>query len=63
MPDHSFRREIFPNIQSKPPLTQLEAIASCPVVLTCIEMVICYELFMYRLGLNKGTGNKGDSIR
>jgi len=28
MPDHSFRKEIFPNIQSKPPLTQLEAIAS-----------------------------------
>jgi len=28
MPDHSSRKEIFPNIQSKPPLTQLEAIAS-----------------------------------
>jgi len=26
--DHSFRKEIFPNIQSKPPLTQLEIIAS-----------------------------------
>ena len=31
MPDHSFSKEIFPNIQSKPPLTQLEAIASCPI--------------------------------
>jgi len=31
MPDHSFRKEIFPNIQSEPPLTQLEAIASCPI--------------------------------
>jgi len=31
MPDDSRRKEIFPNIQSKPPLTQLEAIASCPI--------------------------------
>jgi len=31
MPDHSFSEEIFPNIQSEPPLTQLEAIASRPV--------------------------------
>jgi len=31
MPDHSFSGAIFPNIQSKPPLTQLEAIASHPV--------------------------------
>jgi len=27
MPDHSFSKEIFPNIQSKPPLTQLEVAA------------------------------------
>ena len=26
-PDHSFREEIFPNIQSEPPLMQLEAIS------------------------------------
>jgi len=31
MPDHSFNKEIFPNIQSKPPLTQLEAISSHPI--------------------------------
>jgi len=31
MPDHSFSKDIFPNIQSEPPLTQLEAIASRPV--------------------------------
>jgi len=31
MPDHSFSEEIFPNIQSKPPLMQLEAIASRPI--------------------------------
>jgi len=31
MPDHSFCKDIFPNILSKPPLTQLEAIASCPI--------------------------------
>ena len=31
MSDHSFSKEIFPNIQSKPPLMQLEAIASRPV--------------------------------
>ena len=31
MSDHSFSKEIFPNIQSKPPLTQLEAIASHPI--------------------------------
>ena len=27
-PDHSFSKEIFPHIQPKPPLTQLEAMAS-----------------------------------
>jgi len=31
MPDHSFSKEIFPNIQPKPPLTQLEAMASHPI--------------------------------
>jgi len=31
MPDHYFSKEIFPNIQSKPPLTQLEAISSHPI--------------------------------
>jgi len=31
MPDHSSRKEIFPNIQSKLPMMQLEAIASCPI--------------------------------
>jgi len=31
MPDHSFSKDIVPNIQSKPPLTQLEAIASHPI--------------------------------
>ena len=31
MPDHSFSKEIFPNIQSKPPLVQLEATASRPI--------------------------------
>ena len=31
MPDHSFSKESFPNIQSKPPLKQLEAISSHPV--------------------------------
>jgi len=25
MPDHSFNKEIFPDIESKPPLMQLEA--------------------------------------
>ena len=30
---HPFSEEIFPNIQSKPPLVQLEAVSSCPV--TC----------------------------
>jgi len=29
--DHSSSEEIFPNIQSKPPLMQLEAIASRPI--------------------------------
>ena len=28
VPDHSFSKEIFPNIQSKPPLMQLEAVLS-----------------------------------
>jgi len=31
MPDHSFSKEIFPNIQSKCPLVQLEAISSHPI--------------------------------
>jgi len=31
MPDHSFSEEFFPNIPPKPPLTQLEAIASSPI--------------------------------
>jgi len=31
MSDHSFSKEIFPNVQSKPPLMQLEAIASSPI--------------------------------
>jgi len=31
MPDHCFSKEIFPNIQPKSSLTQLEAIASRPV--------------------------------
>ncbi|KAK4814106.1 LOW QUALITY PROTEIN: hypothetical protein QYF61_008201, partial [Mycteria americana] len=33
MLDHPFSKEIFPNIQSKPPLVQLEAISSRPI--TC----------------------------
>lgn len=28
---NSFREEIFPTIQSKPPLTQPEAVSSCPI--------------------------------
>jgi len=32
MPDHSFSKEIFPNIQSKPPLMQYEAISSHPII-------------------------------
>jgi len=31
MPDHSFSKEFFSNIQSKPPLTQLEAVSSHPI--------------------------------
>ena len=31
MPDHSFSKEILPNIQSEPPLMQLEAVASRPI--------------------------------
>ncbi|KAK4826770.1 hypothetical protein QYF61_011397 [Mycteria americana] len=31
MLDNPFGEEIFPNIQSKPPLVQLEAISSCPM--------------------------------
>jgi len=32
MSDPSFSKEIFPNIHSEPPLMQLEAIASHPIV-------------------------------
>ena len=31
VPDHSFSEEILPNIQPKPPLTQLEAASSCSI--------------------------------
>jgi len=31
MSGRSFRKEIFPNIEFKPPLMQLQAIASCPI--------------------------------
>ncbi|KAK4813834.1 hypothetical protein QYF61_001838 [Mycteria americana] len=31
MLDNPFSEEIFPNIQSTPPLAQLEAISSCPI--------------------------------
>jgi len=31
MLDHSFSKEIFPNTQSKSPLTQLEAISFLPI--------------------------------
>jgi len=48
MPDHSLSKEIFPNIQSKPPLMQLEAIASCPIASylgedtnTCLTTTSC----------------------
>ena len=33
MLDNPFSEEIFPNIQSKPPLVQSEAVSSCPI--TC----------------------------
>ena len=33
MLDNPFGEEIFPNIRSKPPLAQLEAVPSCPI--TC----------------------------
>lgn len=29
---HPFSEEIFPNIQSKPPLAQLQAVPSCPII-------------------------------
>jgi len=32
MLDKPFGEEVFPNIQSKPPLVQLEAVSSRPVV-------------------------------
>jgi len=31
MSDYSFSKEIFPNVQSKPALMQLEAISSLPI--------------------------------
>ena len=48
MPHHSFSGEIFPNIQSKSPLVQLEAIASHPITSylgeetnTCLTTTSC----------------------
>jgi len=32
-----FGEDIFPNIQSKPPLTQLQAVSSCPVASYLVE--------------------------
>ena len=37
MSDHSFSIEIFPNIQSEPPLMQLEAFASYPIASWLVE--------------------------
>lgn len=31
MPDHPCGKDVFPNIESKPPLAQLEGISSCPL--------------------------------
>ena len=31
LPDHSLNKEVFPNIQSEPPLVQLETISSRPI--------------------------------
>jgi len=39
-PDHSFSEDIFPDIQSEPPLMQLEAIASWPFLLWQEEKVM-----------------------
>lgn len=30
------------------------------IVVKCVEMMTCYELFMTRLGINKGPVSKGD---
>ena len=32
MPDHSFSKEIVPNVQSKPPLMHIEVISSHPMI-------------------------------
>jgi len=31
MLDNPFSEEVFPDIQSEPPLVQLEAVSSCPI--------------------------------
>ena len=31
IPDHSFLKSFFPNIQPEPPLVQLKAFPSCPI--------------------------------
>ena len=37
MPGHSFSKEIFPNVQSKLPLTKLEAVSSHPIASYLVE--------------------------
>ena len=41
MPDRSFRKEIFPNIESKRSLTQLEAISSRPIKTKPEDFPLC----------------------
>jgi len=56
MPDHSFSKEIFPNIQSKPPLTQPEATSSHPMASYLAEETnthqICIKLADMAQGLH-----------
>jgi len=58
MPDRSFSKDIFPHIQSKPPLVQLEAIDKVkvlfPVLFFFFPSDLCPTKDIYAQALNLG---------
>jgi len=47
VPDHSFR-VVFPNVQPEPPLLQLEAIPSSPIIGPQRALVLCSLLRLFK---------------
>jgi len=66
MLDNPFGEGIFPNIQSKSPLVQLEAIASCPIASYLGEDKHQLILFIFKIFIRTDTiaaGVKESAVR